>query len=573
VDIKSKGCYLLNLPKLLFRWAGGKFYALKKLRPYWQCIFHDEYREPLVGGGSVFFDKPKVQFNWLNDKHHELMITYQIIANPHIRKQFIDFFENEVATKKRHSEIIEFEPKNELEIAFKFFYLNRTSFSGKMKKPYWGYRPVRSLPPSRWKERIEPCGRKLEGVTITCLDYQEVIEAAPKGKQTLLFVDPPYYHTQNQGHYAINFSEEDHLRLARLLKKTDHKFFLTYDDCKEVRALYHFARNYPLRFVYRIDDSRYRDGRRKYGKELVITNYDVSAVLEKSTPQSEILAQSSLKSKSTSYEDQSIRSPFRFPGSKAQAIKFIKPHWDFNIHQEYREPFLGGGAVFFSKPKAEKNWLNDIDDELIITYQIIQNIDLYPKLIQLLSTEVASKERHTEMREWKPKTKLDIAYRYFYLNRTSYSGIMKLPAWGFHETKSVPPEKWGARIEQAHQKLQGVKLTSLDFHSVIKAPPEMEKVFMYIDPPYYMTDQKRAYTHSFTIKDHRRLAKVLKETSLPFCLTYDDCEPVRDLYHWAEIIPVSWRYHTANATRATRKMGQELIISNYLLRLTSNSIT
>ncbi len=554
---------MLNLPKLLFRWAGGKFYALKQLRPYWQCIVHDEYREPLVGGGSVFFDKPKVQFNWLNDKHQELMITYLIIANPETRKQFVELFENEEATKKRHSEIVNFEPKNKLEIAFKFFYLNRTSFSGKMKRPHWGYRPVRSLPPSRWKERIEPCGRKLEGTKITCLDFQDAIEAPSRGKQTLLFVDPPYYHTQNQGHYAIDFSEDDHLRLTRVLKKTNHKFFLTYDDCKEVRALYQFARIYPLRFVYRIDDSRYRDGRRKYGKEVVITNYDASVTLQKWVPQSEKLTHPSPEIKSTSYKDRSIRSPFRFPGSKAQAIKFIKPHWEFNFHQEYREPFLGGGAIFFAKPKVEINWLNDIDKELIITYRVIQNIELYPKLIQLLSTETASKERHAEMKEWKPKTELDIAYRYFYLNRTSYSGIMKLPAWGYHETKSVPPERWGARIKQAHQKLQGAKLTSKDFQSVIKTHPKKDKAFMYIDPPYYLADQKRAYEHSFTIKDHKQLAKVLKGTSIPFCLTYDDCEPVRELYGWAEITPVSWRYHTANATRATRKMGQELIISNY----------
>jgi DNA adenine methylase len=263
--------------------------------------------------------------------------------------------------------------------------------------------------------------------------------------------------------------------------------------------------------------------------------------------------------------DRSTKSPFRFPGSKAQAIKYIRPHWEGNPHTEYREPFLGGGAVFFSKPRVPSIWLNDIDEGLVTTYKTIQDAESCSLLIERVSQEEATKERHTEMKHWKPKTALDIAHRYFYLNRTSYSGIMKKPAWGYHPKKSVPPERWEPRILQAHEKLQGVKITSQDFKSVIEAPVQNDSVFMFIDPPYYEADQKRAYEHSFTQTDHARLAAILKETDLPFCLTYDNCEPVRDLYDWATITSVSWRYHTANSRKASRKMGQELIISNYKL--------
>ena len=47
-----------------------------------------------------------------------------------------------------------------------------------------------------------------------------------------------------------------------------------------------------------------------------------------------------------------MRSPFRFVGSKYQAIRFIKPIWESVRHDEYREPLVGGGAVFFAKPKV-----------------------------------------------------------------------------------------------------------------------------------------------------------------------------------------------------------------------------
>jgi len=553
----------VNLPRLLFRYPGGKFYALKLLRPFWQNTPHDEYREILVGGGAVFFDKPKVKHNWLNDKHEDLITTYRAVADPKLREQLVDLFEKEVATKERHAEMKEFVPKDDFEIALKFYYLNRTSFSGKTRSPSWGWRPVRSLPPNRWKERIRPCGEKLEGTELTCLDFEDVITAPSHGEKTLLFVDPPYFHARQENHYSESFSEKDHYRLATVLEKTSHKFFLTYDDCKEIRELYSFARTYPLEFVYRIDNSRDRDGRRKYGQELIITNYDPQIAMEEITL---LTKNSATHSETTTRQmDRSIKSPFRFPGSKAQAIKYIRPHWEGNPHAEYREPFLGGGAVFFSKLRVPSIWLNDIDEELVATYRTIQDAELCSLLIERVSQEEATKERHTEMKQWKPKTPLDIAHRYFYLNRTSYSGIMKKPAWGYHAKKSVPPDRWAPRILQAHEKLQGVKITSQDFKSVIEAPPESDSVFMYIDPPYYEADQKRAYEHSFIQTDHERLAVLLKETDLSFCLTYDNCEPVRALYDWATITPVSWRYHTANSRKASRKMGHELIISNYKL--------
>ncbi len=553
----------MNLPRLLFRYPGGKFYALKLLRPFWQNTPHDEYREVMVGGGAVFFDKPKVRHNWLNDKHEDLMTTYRAVADPELREQLVELFEKEVATKERHAEMKEFVPRNDFEIALKFYYLNRTSFSGKTRSPSWGWRPVRSLPPNRWNERIRPCGVKLEDTRMTCLDFEDVVTAPSFGASTLLFVDPPYFHAKQENHYSESFSENDHYRLATVLEKTSHKFFLTYDDCKEVRELYSFARNFPLEFVYRIDNSRDRGGRRKYGQELVITNYDPQIAVDKPFTHTENEAAHS--EIATRMMDRSIKSPFRFPGSKAQAIKYIRPHWECNPHTEYREPFLGGGAVFFSKPRVPSIWLNDIDEGLVTTYKTIQDAESCSLLIERVSQEEATKERHTEMKHWKPKTALDIAHRYFYLNRTSYSGIMKKPAWGYHPKKSVPPERWEPRILQAHEKLQGVKITSQDFKSVIEAPTRNDSVFMFIDPPYYEADQKRAYEHSFTQTDHARLAAILKETDLPFCLTYDNCEPVRDLYDWATITSVSWRYHTANSRKASRKMGQELIISNYKL--------
>lgn len=548
---------------LPFRYAGGKFYALNQLRPFWNAVSHEEYREPMAGGASVFFAKPKAQINWLNDIDQTLITTYRVMADPNLRSKLIELVSGEEATPERHSEIKSMLPSNDLETAFKYYYLNRTSFSGKMKVPSWGYRPKRSLPPDRWAERIIPTGKKLENVKLTSLDFAEVIRAPSTGSSVLMYLDPPYYHAKQVSHYSFPFQSYDHKRLADLLRETDFSFFLTYDDCSEIRDLYNWANIYEIEFYYRIENSRFNEGKRKKVGELVITNYKIqrNTVLDEWTPSENILT---INGHPKNYSNENIRilSPFRFPGSKGRSAKIILPFIYKVQHDEYREPFFGGGGIFFAKNRTKNDWINDIDSDLITTLKVMADPELRRELIEAVTNEVASKKRHLEIKYWHPLSQIDIAHKFYYLSRTSYSGIVNKPAWGFDIKKSVPPEKWGTRIEEAGRKLSGVRITNLDFSEVIKAKAEGDQVLMYLDPPYYKADQKRAYSHSFRESDHLRLRDLLKETNYSFVLTYDNVDEVKELYDWANIHEVTWRYHTANAAVADRKMGRELIITN-----------
>jgi DNA adenine methylase len=261
---------------LPFRWAGGKFYALKFLEKFWKEIEHDEYREPFLGGGSVFWAKEKANINWINDIDEELVFTLEFISNFEQRDKLLELFKDEAeASKEKHAKVKGYIPSSDLEKAYRYYYLNRTSYSGKMKNPSWGYKPKRSLPPPRWKERIIPCSEKLQGVQLTSLDFEEVIQAPAQGKNVLMFLDPPYFKAKQESHYVKSFKLDDHMRLAMVLKKTKHKFFLTYDDCDEIRELYSWANIYEINFFYRLDNSNDNNKKRKKGNELVITNYKV----------------------------------------------------------------------------------------------------------------------------------------------------------------------------------------------------------------------------------------------------------------------------------------------------------
>ncbi len=266
----------------------------------------------------------------------------------------------------------------------------------------------------------------------------------------------------------------------------------------------------------------------------------------------------------TNYKlEQKIKSPLRYPGGKFYALKHIMPYIVGVTHDEYREPFLGGGSVFFAKNKVAINILNDLETEIINFYRLIQNENSMTQLIEMFKDEVATKERHAEIKNFSPTSDLERAFKTYYLNRTSYCGIINAPAWGYAEGKSSPPCNWGNFLKDASNKLKNVNLFNCDFTEIINLPAKGKNVLMYLDPPYFHADQKRAYTKPFLLEDHYRLAKVLKTTQFNFCLSYDDCDEIRSLYEWAYINDVSWLYNTDNKPGEKRKACKELIITNY----------
>lgn len=258
--------------KTPFRYPGGKFYAIKHILPYIEKIDHDEYREPFVGGGSVFFAKQKAKVNWINDIFKELVNIYSIIQNDRKYPIFRELLSKEKADKIRYAEIKAFEPKNEIELAFKYYYMNRTSFSGKLISPAWGYREKRSIPPDRWQEVLEPAHSKLSATKITSFDFEKVINAPSKYSKVLLYLDPPYFVPPKTKHYVNGFSQSDHIRLASALKKTKYDFLLSYEDCEEIRELYKWAHIYKLSFPYRVGDSSTAGNKRTTGREVIISN-------------------------------------------------------------------------------------------------------------------------------------------------------------------------------------------------------------------------------------------------------------------------------------------------------------
>ncbi len=272
-----------------FRYPGGKFYARKLIL---ECIpSHNKYCELFAGGASIFFSKPSVNENILNDKDEELVNCFLHIRD-HV-EELIEKLKGIPATKELHKYYKnEFVPKNDLDRAFRWFYLNRTSYSGIMKHVncYWGYGEKYSMVPENWLSHLRTVSEKLQNVTILSKDFEEVLETLPSGY--FLFIDPPYFNADQDKFYTCSFKLEDHIRLAKALKKHQKKFkfLITYDNSEEVRELYTWCTamldrewNYTMN---RTDDQKkglqLKDGvknERYKGKEVFITNYSVNDIV------------------------------------------------------------------------------------------------------------------------------------------------------------------------------------------------------------------------------------------------------------------------------------------------------
>jgi len=251
--------------KTCLRYPGGKFYGSKLILPKLQ-IDHKEYREPFLGGASIFLSLPSIAPTcWLNDRDAELMNFYKVIAEDKSREELFELLDGEIVNKERYQEVRSMKPSNEIERAFKYFYLNRTSFSGIMVKPRWGYLIGSSLTPENWIGRIIPVAEKLSKVRLTNSDFREVLNSADEG--VLSYIDPPYF-VASRGIYSCEFSTEDHEELAEILRATKSKFVLSYENSEPVRKMYRWANIEESTWVYYMSEDR-----RQQGKELIITNF------------------------------------------------------------------------------------------------------------------------------------------------------------------------------------------------------------------------------------------------------------------------------------------------------------
>lgn len=265
--------------------------------------------------------------------------------------------------------------------------------------------------------------------------------------------------------------------------------------------------------------------------------------------------------------------PFiKWVGGKRQLLKELK--YALPEFENYHEPFLGGGALFFELSNLNlinQAYLYDYNEELVTAYLVIQNKPL--ELMEELQKPIYKNEQDTfqRMRALKPKDNISIAAKLLYLNRTSFNGLYRVNSKGMFNVPfgSYKNPKFFSRgvILAANKVLQKAKIHSADFSKVLEYAKEGDLV--YFDPPYNPLSKTSSFTSytstDFGEKEQERLAQVFNKLDKRGChvmLSNSSTELMAALY-------ASYNIETVYANRAInckadgRGKVAELIIRNW----------
>lgn len=239
----------------------------------------------------------------------------------------------------------------------------------------------------------------------------------------------------------------------------------------------------------------------------------------------------------------------------------------------YREPFLGGGAMFFYlQPK--RSVLSDAVGDLIVTYKVVQtHVDaLIARLEQLRAGH--STEQYYEVRrhfnERRDAPRVERAAWLIYLNKTCFNGLFRtnkrgafnVPEGSYVNPRVVDPDT----LRLAAAALTDAELVHAKFDHLLDSA-EADDV-IYLDPPYVPLNRTSKFSSyadgAFSLDDQARLASVFRELDARGCLmalSNSDTPEVREMYQGYDISPVI-APRAISAKASTRGDITELLIRN-----------
>ncbi|HVY45788.1 MAG TPA: DNA adenine methylase [Minicystis sp.] len=267
--------------------------------------------------------------------------------------------------------------------------------------------------------------------------------------------------------------------------------------------------------------------------------------------------------------------PFlKWAGGKAAIAARIERLLPADVRtRTYREPFLGGGAMFFHL-QPERAVLSDALADLIATYEVVQtHVEALIRRLEQLDDAhdeahyYAIRERFNRERG---APRVERAAWLVYLNRTCFNGLYRTNAKGefnvpvgrYANPKVVDPP----RLRVAAAVLARAELRTASYEALLDDAEPGDVV--YLDPPYVPLSKTSNFSSyhegAFTLADQARLAEVYRELDRRGCLlalSNSDTPAVRELYAGFDLCPIL-APRAISSKASTRGDVTELLVRN-----------
>lgn len=266
-----------------------------------------------------------------------------------------------------------------------------------------------------------------------------------------------------------------------------------------------------------------------------------------------------------------LYTPLRYPGGKARFSSLIERIIQDNGLNggHYFEPFAGGAGlalILLVDDVVEAIHINDIDPAVAAFWTAaVRDTD---RLIEMVAEADVSMDAwhhwRAVMNGHVAATKLERGFATLFMNRTNRSGILKggviggkLQAGTYRLDARFMRDKICERLSRIGRLSDRIYVYEEDAHSILQRCSEFlpSKSLIYLDPPYYVKGAG-LYRNSYKDDDHRQIANLLlaKEFPLPWVVSYDNAQEIRDMYGDASRVSYGLNY-----TAQKRYVGDEVM--------------
>jgi DNA adenine methylase len=263
-------------------------------------------------------------------------------------------------------------------------------------------------------------------------------------------------------------------------------------------------------------------------------------------------------------ENRYIKPPFNRQGNKLPILKNIIPL--IPPHNTYVELFAGSAVLFFNIPKAKKNVLNDLDEDVYDRLRLLKKAPLDTSLYRQDLNNLTNitqfyhhqKQDDTDML-YEPK---EIADEILYHKIKSANGYNGVPVQAERIYQKTNPITILKNIDYYKAMMKGVIITNKDYADIIKKY-DSPTTFFFIDPPYENTLKKNFYANE-VVFDYEKLNDLLKSMKGKFLMTINDSSHIRKTFSEFHIktLRVKARWEKGKNTGGL-SIRKELFIMNY----------